>query len=84
MSDKDLPKKIKVMAYSGYKANERPLYFFLDEKRITVKEVIDRWYGPECDYYKVLADNETVYMIKWHRTLGVWLLVKIFEKIGKH
>ena len=51
MSEQMLPKKIEVVAYSGYKANERPLYFVLDKRKLEVADIIDRWYGVEHDYF---------------------------------
>ncbi|MBW1729919.1 MAG: hypothetical protein JRH08_11225 [Deltaproteobacteria bacterium] len=77
-------KKIEVAAYSGYKANERPLYFIVGNKKKVVKNLIDRWYGLEHDYFKVLADDSKVYLIKWHRSLDVWHLVQVSERLGKH
>jgi hypothetical protein len=79
-----LPKKVQVTAYSGYKANERPLSFATEEERLEVKEIIDRWYGVENDYFKVLAGDGRVYILKWQRLLDVWLLVNVTEKAGKH
>jgi hypothetical protein len=77
-------KKIEVAAYSGYKANERPLHFLLNEKRLEIKGVLDRWYGQEHDYFKILADDGRVYILKWHRDLDIWFLVKVIERIGTH
>ena len=51
------PMKIEVVAYSGYKANERPLYFVLEQNKLGVVNVVDRWYGVEHDYFKVLAED---------------------------
>jgi hypothetical protein len=76
------PVKIEVAAYSGYKANERPLYFVLDQKKLAVVDVVDRWYGEEHDYFKVLADDGKVYLIRWHRLQDLWFLVKIIERTG--
>lgn len=76
------PVKIEVAAYSGYKANERPLHFTLGANRLGVVEVLDRWYGEEHDYFKVLADDGKVYLIRWHRLPDLWFLVKILEKAG--
>ena len=84
MSGDSLPKKIEVGAYSGYKANERPLYFVLDGRKLEVRNIIDRWYGVEHDYYKVLAHDGKVYLLRWHRTLDLWFLEKIIERVGKH
>ena len=78
----ETPVNIEVVAYSGYKANERPLYFFLERKKVSVVDVLDRWYGEEHDYYKILADDGKVYLIRWHRLLDLWFLVKIMEGQG--
>lgn len=72
------------MGYSGYKANERPLYFMLENRKLSVQNLIDRWYGVEHDYFKVLADDGKVYLLRWHRTLDVWFLLKVMERMGKH
>jgi hypothetical protein len=80
----EFPKKIEVVAYSGYKANQRPLYLVLDEQRLEVKNTIDTWYGVEHDYFKVLADDGKVYLLKWHRSLDLWFVEKILERLGKH
>ena len=82
MARTEFPVKIEVVAYSGYKANERPLYFVLEQQKLSVAEVLDRWYGVENDYFKVLADDGKVYLIRWHRPLDLWFIVKIVEKGG--
>ena len=78
----EFPKKIEVVAYSGYKANERPLYLLVGEQRLEVKNTLDTWYGVEHDYFKVLADDGKVYLLKWHRSLDLWFVEKILEKLG--
>jgi hypothetical protein len=80
----EFPKKIDVVAYSGYKANERPLYLLLDEQRLEVKKTLDTWYGVEHDYFKVLAEDGRIYLLKWHRSLDMWFIEKILERLGKH
>lgn len=76
----EFPVKIEVVAYSGYKANERPLSFVLEQHRFSVVDVLDRWYGVENDYFKVLADDGKVCLIRWQRALDLWFLVKIMDK----
>ena len=71
------PQKVEVMAYSGYKANERPVSFILDSRKLKVVNISERWYGEEHDYFKVLADDGKVYLLRWHRTLDFWSLEKI-------
>ena len=80
----DLPKPIQVSAYSGYRANERPIAFTLDGRKHDVTDIIDRWYGVEHDYFKVLAEDGRVYLLRWHRILDLWFLVNVTERAGKH
>ena len=79
MSLGSLPKRIEVLAYSGYKANERPLHFILDDRKLEVQAIADRWYGVEYDYFKVLADDGKLYLLRWDRMRDVWFLEKVTE-----
>ena len=36
-------KNIKVTAYSGYRGNESPRAFFINDKEITVVAILDKW-----------------------------------------
>jgi len=80
MDKNSLPKKIEVGAYSGYKANERPLYLIVNDTRLEVKEILDRWYSEEHDFFQVLAGDGKVYLINWHRTRDIWTLVSVSNK----
>lgn len=67
-------KHIEVKGYSGYKANERPLSFVLGERKFQVKRIVARWFGQDHDYFKVLADDGGIYLLKWHRNRDRWSL----------
>jgi hypothetical protein len=69
-------RRVKVVSYSGYKANERPLYFLIDNRKVEVERVVDRWYGEEHDYFKVVTEEGKVCLLKWHRRLDLWLLTR--------
>lgn len=56
--------KIKVECYSGFKADEKPLSFIIDDKRLKVEKIIDQWRTPESDCFKVLADDGQIYLLK--------------------
>ena len=77
-------KKIDVAAYAGYKGDERPLLFVLDRQKLIVEDVMDRWYGQENDYFKVLASDGRVYLLKRHRETDLWYLAKVTERPGRH
>jgi hypothetical protein len=47
---------IHVNAYSGFKANERPLQFVLDDEIYEIAAVLDQWYEPSVVYFKVQSN----------------------------
>lgn len=74
---------MQVRCYSGYKADERPVSFLLqDGERRTVENVIDQWYGEDHTYFKVLADDHMVYLLRHDRSLDEWALVTKQARIG--
>ncbi len=68
---------IQVEFYSGYKADERPVSFILNGSKLMVDEIIDRWHSPDCEYFKVLADDGNRYLLKSNFN-GEWVLDKAF------
>lgn len=65
---------ITVESYSGYKANEKPLAINLDKKRLKVEEVLDRWYGEDYEYFKLKAEDDCIYIIRYDRINDLWEL----------
>ena len=70
-------KVIHVSSYSGYKADERPISFTLLGRELMVQEIIDRWYGPNNSFFKILANDNKVYLIKYDQDEDQWTLEKI-------
>jgi hypothetical protein len=65
---------VEVEAYSGYKADERPLRFRLGERWVAVVEIADRWYDPEAVYFRVKAEDGDTYILRHDETGGAWSL----------
>lgn len=70
-------KVIHVTCYSGYKANERPIHFTVRGRKLRVEKIIDRWYGTDHSYFKILANDQKVYVIRYDHDTDVWTLEKI-------
>ena len=66
--------RVTVQAYEGYKANERPCRFVLDGHSYEVLEVLDQWYGPDTLDFKVRADDQNLYVLRYHSGEGEWSL----------
>lgn len=67
--------RVKVEAYSGHAANERPLRFTLGERTLEVVDVLDRWYGERERYFRVSADDGDTYVLKYTDSEDCWELV---------
>ena len=74
--------RLKVECYSGYKVNQRPVAFSLGKRRMRVTEIIDQWYGPDHTYFKVMAEDENTYILRYSAKEDRWELV--FFKDGDY
>jgi len=52
-----MPLEIYVDAYSGFKTNERPRQFSLDEENFEIEAVEKQWRSPEAEYFKVRTQD---------------------------
>lgn len=66
---------IKVQTYSGYKADERPVSFTIVNRTFQVMEILDQWYGIDHAYYKLIADDSNLYIIRHDKEADEWELV---------
>jgi hypothetical protein len=74
--------KVEVECYSGRKVDERPVRFRLDGHEYLVEEVLDQWYGPDDDFYKLRADDGNLYIVRRETSTpeGAWYLVSFLRQ----
>ena len=70
---------IYVEAYSGYKANERPQQFTLDEEIYEIAAVLDQWYEPSAMYFKVRSTEGKTYLLRYDEDVDEWTLQSGFD-----
>jgi hypothetical protein len=70
---------IRVDAYSGYKANERPRQFTLDEEIYEIAAVLDQWYQPYATYFKVQSTKGKTYLLRYDAETDEWTLQSGFD-----
>src|SRR5262245_20375000 len=68
-----------VDAYSGYKANERPCQFTLDEVVYEIAAVLDQWYEPSATYFKVQSTERKIYLLQYDEDADEWTLQSGFD-----
>ena len=66
---------ITVEFCSEFRTKERPIAFHVCDRRYRIKEVVDRWYGDGEVYFKVEADDNNIYLLKYEEGQGCWDLV---------
>ena len=70
---------IHVTAYSGYKANERPRDFNVDEDLYEIAEVEDRWYEPDAMYFRVRTTEVKRFILRYTESEDEWTLQSGFD-----
>src|SRR5262245_25472475 len=70
---------IHVDGYSGYKANERPRQFVLDEEIYEIAAVLDQWYEPSTTYFKVQSTEKKIYLLRYDEETDEWTLQNGFD-----
>ncbi len=66
---------IKVEFCSKLQTKERPVAFQVCDRRYRIKEIVDRWYGVGEVFFKVEADDNNIYLLKYEEGRGCWDLV---------
>jgi len=69
-----MPLPIHVTVYSGYKANERPRDFTVDEDLYEIAEVEDRWYEPAAMYFRVRTTEGKRFILLYNESEDEWTL----------
>ena len=49
-------------------------WVIVNEERREIKKIIKQWYEQDYDCHKVLADDGRIYLLKWNRSLDIWLM----------
>ncbi len=71
--------EIDVDSYSGYKANERPRQFSLDEDIFEIEAIEEQWRSPDAAFFKVRTTNGKHYVLRHDETEDQWALQSDFD-----
>ncbi len=66
--------RLKVECYAGYRGEQTPRRFYLQKRCFQVQELLDCWLGPEHRYFKVVADDGGVYILRHDTGHDLWEL----------
>ena len=66
--------RIIVKCYSGYRVDEAPRSIQFDSLVIQVKEIQDRWLSTDHRYFKLMGDDDAIYIIRQDVETQEWEL----------
>jgi len=69
--------RITVESYAGYRAEQEPRAFLLGERRLEVREIVDRWVAPDQRWFKVKADDGRTYILRCDERANAWELAAL-------
>lgn len=58
----------------GDLGEETPRTFYLGARRISVAEVLDRWFGPDHRYFKIRGEGGGIYILRYDVFFDRWEL----------
>lgn len=73
--NKTNPVPVKVGSHSGYKAEEYPKAFTISRRTFEIRNILDRWYGVDHAYFKVIAEDGHLYILRYDKNVDAWELV---------
>ena len=65
---------IRVECYSGRKADERPIKFWMESAVLFIESIEDQWASPDVRYFRVRADDGNSYLLRHDETRDQWAL----------
>lgn len=65
---------LRVECYAGYRGEQEPLAFWLGERRLAVRAIVDRWFAPTQRWFQVDADDGHTYVLRHDEATGHWQL----------
>jgi len=73
---------IRVECHAGYRGEREPRAFWLGERRLTVRDIVDRWFGPAQRWFKVDAGDGHAYVLRHDEATGDWELAAFTHATG--
>lgn len=56
-----------------------------DRREVAVRQVLDRWHGADYQYFKVIGEDENLYILRFDEPDAAWSLTMFdFKAKGEH
>lgn len=68
---------VTVETHNGSRAAEYPIRFSIGKRKIEILRIEKRWLTPGCRCFKVLGDDDCVYVLQYNDKHDIWTILKI-------
>jgi len=65
-------KRTAVRCLAGYRADERPLSFLVDDYEIEINTILESWREPDYFYFRVQTKHGQAYDLRHHEYDDSW------------
>ena len=65
---------IRVECCAGDRSEQEPYAFWLGNRRLAVRGIVDRWFGPAQRWVKLDAEDGNIYILRHDEATGDWEL----------
>jgi len=73
-------KRIEVRCLAGYRANERPISFLVEERQIEIRAILKSWREPDYLCFKVETQDGCVYDLRYHEHEDYWQVRELVKR----
>ena len=67
---------------TGCRGEPEPTVFWLGERRVAVRGIVDRWFAPTQRWFKVDAEDSQLYVLRHDEPSGDWGLAALTRQDG--
>lgn len=68
---------ITVESYAGAQAEEYPLRFYIEGRKVEIISIEKRWLTPGCRCFKVSGSDSCIYALEYNNTSDAWRLLTL-------
>jgi hypothetical protein len=72
--------ELRVECNAGFRDEQEPIAFCFGARRLVVRDVVDRWFAPTQRWFKVDADDDQSYVLRYEETTGRWYLAALTRR----
>jgi len=74
LSSRGIVFRVWVRCEDGSSGEREPIEVGWGHRRIRVREIVDRWFGAGCRYFKLIADDGGLYILRHDQMADAWEL----------